>query len=112
MSKMSTHCGTHRKRKEGIVLKEYRDRTPQIIKSDLFNIHTINKYLALRGVMDSSNELQNDALSGTIDSYQYLENDQYGSNDFAQIRAYTELSSFYLERYVSQRVLICVLIPK
>ena len=84
MSKMSTHLHkkTHGKRKDGIVLKEYGDRTPQIIKSDLFNFHTINKYLSLRGVIDSRNELQNGALSGTIDSYQYLENGQDGCNDF------------------------------
>lgn len=44
----------------------------QIVQSDFFNIHTINKYLALCGVIDSSNELQNGALSGAIRSYQNL----------------------------------------
>jgi hypothetical protein len=73
---------THGKREEGVVLKEYRDRTPQIIKSDLFDVHTINKYLSLRCVIDSSNELQNGALSGTIESYQYLENGQDKCYDF------------------------------
>ena len=45
----------------------------QIIKSDCFNINTIHKYLTLRGIIDSSNELQNRALSRAVYSYQYLE---------------------------------------